>query len=32
MSVKISLPPLPNIYQSHISDLQKFAESRNKLR
>jgi len=32
MSVKISNPPLPNIYQSQITDLQKLAESKNKLR
>jgi len=32
MSVKISHPPLPNIYLSQIGDLQKLAESKNKLR
>jgi len=32
MSVKISHPLLPNIYKSQISDLQKLAESKNKLR
>jgi len=32
MSVKISHPPLPNIYQSQIGDLQKLAESKYKLR
>jgi len=32
MSVKISHPPLPNIYQSQIGDLQKLAESKNTLR
>jgi len=32
MSVKISHPSLPNIYQSKIGDLQKLAESKNKLR
>jgi len=32
MSGKISHPQLPKIYQSQISDLQKLAESKNKLR
>jgi len=32
VSVKISHPPVPNIYQSQIGDLQKLAESKNKLR
>jgi len=32
MSVKISHPPVPDIYQSQIGDLQKLAESKNKLR
>jgi len=32
MSVKIGHPPVPNIYQSQIGDLQKLAESKNKLR
>jgi len=32
MSVKISYPPIPNIYQSQLGDLQKLAESKNKLR
>jgi len=32
MSVRISHAPVPNIYQSQIGDLQKIAESKNKLR
>jgi len=32
MGVKIRHPPIPNIYQSTIGDLQKLAESKNKLR
>jgi len=32
MSVKIAHPPVPNICQSQIAGLQKFAESKNKLR
>jgi len=32
MSVRISHPPIPNIYQSTIGDLQKLAKSKNKLR
>jgi len=32
MSVKISHPPVPNIYQSRIGDLQKLTESKNKLK
>jgi len=32
MSVKISHPLLPNIYHSQIGDLQRLAESKNKLR
>jgi len=32
MSIKVDHPPIPNIYQSAIGDLQKLAESKNKLR
>jgi len=32
MSVRISHPSIPNIYQSTIGDLQKLSESKNKLR
>jgi len=32
MSIKIGLPPIPNIFQSAINDLQKLAESKNKFK
>jgi len=32
MSIKIAHPPMPNIYQSQIGDLQRLAESKSKLR